>query len=69
MRDGIYQRRRHYRVQRLRRAGDRKLHFLCFNVHDHGTEFITPHIDHTEEWTVEENTNDTAGDANLVVTT
>ncbi|WP_454561405.1 glycogen debranching protein GlgX [Mycobacterium haemophilum] len=41
---------------------------LCFNAHDHGMEFVTPHTDYAQEWTVELDTNDPVGDADLTVT-
>jgi isoamylase len=40
---------------------------LCFNAHDQYVEFITPHDDYGQEWTLELNTNDPVGDADLVV--
>ena len=40
---------------------------LCFNAHDHDVEFVTPHDDYAQEWTVELDTNDPVGDADLVV--
>jgi glycogen operon protein len=40
---------------------------LCFNAHDQYVEFITPQNDYAHEWTVELDTNDPVGDADLVV--
>ena len=34
---------------------------LCFNAHDHYVEFVTPHDDYAQEWTVELDTNRPAG--------
>ncbi|BBY20928.1 glycogen debranching protein GlgX [Mycobacterium stomatepiae] len=40
---------------------------LCFNAHKRAVEFVTPHDDYAREWTVEIDTNNPAGDADLVV--
>jgi glycogen operon protein len=40
---------------------------LCFNAHDQDVDFVTPHDDYAQEWTVELDTNDPVGDADLVV--
>ncbi|WP_158019090.1 glycogen debranching protein GlgX [Mycobacterium basiliense] len=41
---------------------------LCFNAHDDTVEFVMPGGDYADEWTVELDTNDPVGDADLVVT-
>jgi len=40
---------------------------LCFNAHDESVEFATPHDDYAQEWSVEIDTNDPVGLADLVV--
>ena len=40
---------------------------LCFNAHSSEVEFVTPHDDYAQEWTVDLDTNDPVGDADLVV--
>ena len=40
---------------------------LCFNASDQSVEFVMPHADYAEEWTVELDTNDPAGDNDQVV--
>jgi isoamylase len=40
---------------------------LCFNAHDERVEFVTPHDDYAQEWSVEIDTNDPVGAADLVV--
>ncbi|SOX53645.1 glycogen debranching enzyme GlgX, partial [Mycobacterium ahvazicum] len=40
---------------------------LCFNAHSRDVEFVTPHDDYAQEWTVELDTNHPAGKADLVV--
>lgn len=40
---------------------------LCFNAHKREMEFVTPHDDYAQEWTVELDTNHPAGNAELVV--
>jgi isoamylase len=40
---------------------------LCFNAHDERVEFVTPHDDYAQEWTVELDTNHPVGDADQVV--
>jgi isoamylase len=40
---------------------------LCFNAHSRNVEFVTPHDDYAQEWTVELDTNHPAGNAELVV--
>ncbi len=34
---------------------------LCFNAHDQPVQFVTPHRDYAQEWTVELDTNDPVG--------
>jgi isoamylase len=41
---------------------------LCFNAHSRDVEFVTPHDDYAQEWTVELDTNHPAGVAESVVT-
>nr|WP_240430727.1 glycogen debranching protein GlgX [Mycobacterium shigaense] len=40
---------------------------LCFNAHQRDVEFVTPHDDYAQEWTVELDTNHSAGAAEMVV--
>jgi glycogen operon protein len=40
---------------------------LCFNAHDERVEFVTPHDDYAQEWSVEIDTNDPVGAADLAV--
>ncbi len=40
---------------------------LCFNAHDEDVEFVTPHDDYAQEWTVELDTNNPVGDGDLLV--
>jgi glycogen operon protein len=40
---------------------------LCFNASDQAVEFVMPHGDYAEEWIVELDTSDPAGDADQVV--
>jgi isoamylase len=40
---------------------------LCFNAHGREVEFVIPHADYAQEWTVVLDTNDAVGDADLVV--
>ncbi|MDT5117037.1 MAG: isoamylase [Mycobacterium sp.] len=40
---------------------------LCFNAHSRNVEFVTPHDDYAQEWTVELDTNHPTGNAELVV--
>jgi glycogen operon protein len=40
---------------------------LCFNAHDRDVEFVMPHDDYAQQWTVELDTNHPAGDADHVV--
>jgi glycogen operon protein len=40
---------------------------LCFNANSSEVEFVTPHDDYAQEWTVDLDTNDPVGDADLVV--
>ena len=40
---------------------------LCFNAHSRNVEFVTPHDDYAQEWTVELDTNHPAGNAEQVV--
>jgi isoamylase len=40
---------------------------LCFNAHDRDVEFVMPHDDYAQQWTVELDTNHPAGDADQVV--
>ncbi|ORB86916.1 glycogen debranching enzyme GlgX [Mycobacterium kansasii] len=39
---------------------------LCFNAHDEPVEFVMPHGSYAQEWTVELDTNDPAGDTDQV---
>jgi isoamylase len=40
---------------------------LCFNAHDHEVDFVVPPEDYAQQWTVELDTTDPRGDAELVV--
>jgi glycogen operon protein len=40
---------------------------LCFNAHDESVEFVTPDDDYAQEWSVEIDTNDAVGSAELVI--
>jgi glycogen operon protein len=40
---------------------------LCFNAHDDAIDFVTPHDDYAQEWTVELDTAEPATGAGAVV--